>query len=126
MKSPNRYRVAMGQMPQLLREILRTSLESQRDMELIDEVELEGCLADAIESRDIDVLVLGCPESAFPEIGEPLLRKFPRLKVLSITNQGRSTWLYELAPRRVAFGEVSPQRLAELIRSSCGTTTGAS
>ena len=116
----NRYRVAMGQMPQLLQEILTTSLESQNDMEFVGEVGRDGCLADAIESRHIDVLVLGRSESEFPEIGEPLLRKFPRLKVLSITNQGRSTWLYELSPRRVPLGEVSPQGLAELIRGSCG------
>ena len=111
----------MGQMPQLLGEILTRALESQSDMELIGEVEVEGSLADAIETRDIDVLVLGGSESEFPEIGESLLRKFPRLKVLSITDQGRSTWLYELSPRRVPLGEVSPQGLAELIRGSCGT-----
>lgn len=115
----------MGKMPQLLREILTRSLESQSDMELIGEVEVEGSLADAIESRDIDVLVLGRSESEFPEIGESLLRRFPRLKVLSITNEGRSTWLYELSPRRVALGEVSPQGLAELIRGSCGTQARA-
>jgi hypothetical protein len=49
-----------------------------------------------------------------------LLNRFPRLRVLSVEDDGRHGVLYELRPYRRALGEVSPMRLINALRVSGG------
>lgn len=49
-----------------------------------------------------------------------LLAQYPRLKVLSVEDDGRRGFLYELRPHRRPLGEVSPMRLIDALRVSGG------
>jgi len=49
---------------------------------------------------------------------EPMLTARPNLKVLAITNQGRTSFLYELRPYELALGQLSPATLIHAVRGS--------
>jgi DNA-binding NarL/FixJ family response regulator len=108
-----RRRILLVDMPQLLREIIRSVVVAEADLELVAEVNDARSLDDAIPRHAPDVVI---GRSTSRDI-ERLLRDRPRLKVLQLDDAGRSTVLYELRPQRTALGEVSPARLLKAIRA---------
>src|SRR5262245_42236892 len=100
-------------MPQLLREIIRSVVVAEADLELVAELSDARLLGEAVPRHAPDVVI----GHSTPADIERLLRDRPRLKVLQVDDTGRSTVLYELKPHRTALGEVSPARLLSAIRA---------
>ena len=111
-----RIRVMLAEMPGLLHDIVRTTLESESDLELIssDAPASRTGLSDSIGDADVVILSADAPPL---DHYESVLREHPALRMVAISNRGRHAFLYELRPHRQALGELSPASLLQAIRS---------
>jgi hypothetical protein len=75
----------------------------------------DGDLPGAIRRTRADVVVVGQDPQGERDSYLPLLLRHPRVKVLAITDNGKSGALYELRPRRIFLGEISARTLANAI-----------
>jgi hypothetical protein len=106
-------RVLVQNMPRLLHDIVADVICRQPDMEIVDAALLA---VPPLARNEPDVAVVGTvePENA----GEPidLLLRWPRSRVVAVSISGRHAVMYALRPHRIQLGEMSPTRLAEVIR----------
>ena len=107
-------RVAVGEMPRLLRDIILSSLSPHADLEVVEAEPLGPPARDAVE-----VLLVGSEGAELEARHERLLRRRPRLRILAIDSGGREAAIYELRTHRVALNEVSTDSLADAIRAAC-------
>jgi DNA-binding NarL/FixJ family response regulator len=110
-------RVLIRDAPKMLREILEQAISSEADMELIPEP-ATPTQAPADEQLSPDVVVVGVTDPEPGEGARALLVRWPRSHVLMITARGHKVLKYELLPRGVDLGEMSPGQLVEAIRSA--------
>jgi DNA-binding NarL/FixJ family response regulator len=108
-------RIAFIDLPQMLREILKNVLGAQPDLRVVAEFPSDVSLTAAATRSSADVLIAGLSEAGDEDLDQ-VVTTYPRIKVLAIEAGGRSMFLYELRPRRVTVGEVSPERFVDLIR----------
>lgn len=101
-------------LPEILEEIVRQALGDHADIQL--DVRDAAELASAVRETDADVVIGTENQLPGAEVCA-LLDGFPRSRVFTLTTDARMAWLYELRPERVALGELSPLRLAEVIRT---------
>lgn len=102
-------------MSPLLLDMLHHVVASEPNMAVVGRVGDADLLSAARRTRADVVLVGQKVKDEREQYGQLLLRR-PRLKVLAITNDGRTGSLYELRPRRVPLGELSADTLCRAIR----------
>ncbi len=102
-------------MPKLLLDMLDRVVASAPDMSVVGRTE-ENDLAAAATRMRADVILVG--EEMKPRPGEyaKLLIRHPRLKVLAITDDGKTGTLHEMRPQRFPLGEISADSLRDAIR----------
>jgi DNA-binding NarL/FixJ family response regulator len=110
-----RVRILIGEMPQMLRDIVEDTVRLQPDMELVN---WRGGrdFATAVKRGQAEVVIVGGRGQEGPAAHERLLLEDPRLKVLVVSEDGRAAHLLEL--RQVPIAEVSPQGLVDAIREA--------
>ncbi len=96
----------------MLREIVERAIELQPDMELISMAEGDF---DMVRHRNADVAIVAEPPAAGGHVPEALLVN-PRIKVIVLTDEGRSAHVVELCQHPVV--DVSPQGLVNAIRAA--------
>jgi DNA-binding NarL/FixJ family response regulator len=109
-------RVLIGDAPTLLRDILEQAISNEPDMELIPEPPVAPPTEDQLESPD--VVILDVTDSEPAESARALLARWPHSHLLMITARGHRVLRYELMPRSVDLGEMSPAQLADAIRAA--------
>lgn len=109
-------RVLIGDAPTMLRDILERAISSQPDMVVIPEPVTASLAEDQLESPD--VIVAGITHSEPAESARALLARWPRSHLLIIAAHGHRVLRYELLPRGVDLGEMSPAQLADAIRAA--------
>jgi DNA-binding NarL/FixJ family response regulator len=114
----NHIRIVLLDMPPLLLEMLRDAIAPQCDMEIVGTVTDEPNLGAFLENAEADVVVVKRDGALKRTAVNELLYRRPRLRIFEIVDRGRRGLLHELRPRRVALGEISPQRLINAIRST--------
>jgi hypothetical protein len=102
-------------MPSLLLDILHHVVELTPDMTIVGHT-ADSDLAGAARRARADVVLVG--EEARPETPEygALLQARPGLKLLAISNDGKSGTLYEMRPHKITLGEISAETLRDAIR----------
>jgi hypothetical protein len=100
-------------MSQMLREIVRSLVAGEPDLELVGELADARALADTVCRCGPDVVV----GHSTPSEIQRLLEQRPTMKILQVENNGRSSFLYELRPHRIPLGELSRARLLEVLRT---------
>jgi DNA-binding NarL/FixJ family response regulator len=110
-------RVLIRDAPTMLREILELAISSQPDMEVIAEP-VAPMSAPAECWLPPDVVMVGMSDFDPEEGARALLVRWPNSHVLMITAHGHHVRRYELLPRGVDLGEVSPDQLVQAIRSA--------
>jgi hypothetical protein len=75
-------------------------------------------LASEARRTQPDIVVLGLEGTGLPRACSELLAERPELRVLGIEQDAADAGLYELRPRRVPLGVVSPAEIAETIRGA--------
>jgi DNA-binding NarL/FixJ family response regulator len=109
-------RIALVDMPRILREIIEQAVADEPDMEI---VEIEGSgvpLRQAVATARADFVIAGA-DYDFGEVAR-VLDERPRLRILAVAGDGREAFLYELRPTRTPLGEVSPQTIVDAIRGA--------
>lgn len=114
----NHIRIVLLDMPPLLLEMLRDAIAPQGDMEIVGTAADEPNLGALLENTEADVVVVKRDGALKRNAVNELLYQRPRLRVFEIVDRGRRGLLHEMRPRRVALGEVSPQRLIDAIRGT--------
>jgi DNA-binding NarL/FixJ family response regulator len=108
-------RVLIGDAPTMLRDILEQAIANEPDMELIHE---PAAPAPGRAEQAPDVVIAGVSECDPGEGARTLLGRWPGSHVLMITARGQKVLRYELQPRSLDLGEMSPDQLVQAIRSA--------
>jgi len=109
-------RVLIRDAPTMLRDILEQVISHEHDMEVIHEP-LTPVLVPAWEPSP-DVVVVGVGDWEPAERARGLLVRWPDSHVLMLTARGHRVLRYELQPRGVDLGEMSPEQLVRAIRTA--------
>jgi DNA-binding NarL/FixJ family response regulator len=110
-------RILLAQLDRLTRDILERLLD-QPDTLVVGHVE-DGVEVLLVTGRtQADVVILGAQEAGLPGLASHLLAEYPHLKILAVAPDARRALLYELRPHVVPIGEVSPERLLQVIRAA--------
>jgi DNA-binding NarL/FixJ family response regulator len=102
-------------LPRMLREIVAEALATAPGLTQVGEAAPQPNLAAAIRRHRAAFVVAGMGALSTEEVAAAL-DEFPRLRVLVLTQGGRTADLHELRPHRERLGEVSPERLVAVIR----------
>ena len=111
-----KIRVLIHDVPAMLRDILEQAISTQSDMEVVFEpAPPEHAPADQQRWPDVVVDASGVDPGAG---ARALLFRWPSTHALMIAAHGRKVLQYELQPRGVDLGEMSPNQLVQAIRSA--------
>lgn len=98
-------RVLIADMPGVLRGVVRHSLETHDDLEVVEELSAPVPLADAAARTGAQVVVV--------DAGHPEARgDWPAVVLVALAADGRNAWRVE------PLGELSPEALAAAVRSA--------
>jgi DNA-binding NarL/FixJ family response regulator len=111
-------RILLGPLPPRVRDALERSLSAHADMEVVGAVTTPIEVLLAVGRTSTDVVLLGLEDGDLPGIASHLLDEYPAVRVLAVSSDLRQALLYELRPHLVHLGEVSPDGLAEAIRTA--------
>jgi len=115
-------RVLLAKMPTLMVDIVQHVVGAESDMAVVGVVD-DDDVPGAIRRTRADVVVIGQDKDGERDFLQ-LLRRHPRVKVLTISADGTRGAFYELRPRRVPLGTISAETLAAAIRTRTPLSTG--
>jgi hypothetical protein len=112
-------RIVVIGLPQILRDVITDIVADQPDMELVGDLP-ENADPAMIEDLGGTFVAVGAgPSGELPDVCKGLLvRQAHGLRILGLSAEGRRGYLYELRPTEVAIGDVSPERLLNVIRAA--------
>ena len=110
--------LVLATMPPLLGEIVRGTLEGQRDMEILAEVARPEQILAAVERTGANVAVVGIPSNDSRALMHELLAVQPRLGIVALTNDGRIGYVHSARPGEAAIADISPVTLLDAIRAA--------
>ena len=97
----------------MLQSIIVDTLSTRQDVTLVasDPLDASAC------GCDVDVVLMSAADPDRLDGVTDLLWRWPRSRVVVVASNGRDAVLWELAPRRVALGDLCP---ATLVDAVCG------
>ncbi|HKH93408.1 MAG TPA: hypothetical protein VKA54_16505 [Gemmatimonadaceae bacterium] len=112
-------RLVLATMPPLLGEIVRETLASQRDIEILAEVADSEQILSVVRRTGASVAVVGiAPSDSTALLVHELLAHQPWLHVVTLTSDARHAVVHSLQPRAAAISDISPQALLDAIRTA--------
>lgn len=106
-------------LPQILRDVITDIVEDQPDMDVVGDLPEDAEPAMVEDLAGTFIAVRAGPNGELPDLGTRLLERRARgLRVLGLSSEGRRGFLYELRPTEVAIGEISTERLVNVIRAA--------
>jgi DNA-binding NarL/FixJ family response regulator len=111
-------RLLLIDMSPMLREIMRGIVAGRSGITVAAEYPKVGSLLDVVDEHQADVVLFGDDSPGLSSECRELLETRPRVKLMLVSAEGRRTTLHELRPYREPLGEVSPDELVDVIRSS--------
>jgi hypothetical protein len=105
-------------MPEMLCDILGHIVISESDMVLAGRIIGNEDPLAAVRRTRANVVLAEQHADDERETYAPLLRQRPRLRVVIISGDGRTGFLYELRPQRVVLGKMSADTLCKSIRGT--------
>lgn len=102
-------------MNRITQELITRILRGARGVELVECAGERPAYASLVEEHRADVLITDIGGEELSEF-DPLLDRCPRVAVLAVAGDGRSSFLYRLRPQRERLGELSPNALVEAVR----------
>jgi len=112
-----RTRLLIAPVPPLLGDIVRDALAGEPDLEVVGRSG-EDDLEDRVDACAADVVLA---EETGPRLADPYLRLMylhPRLRLLTVSPDGRRASLWRLAPERRVLADVSPRGLVGALRAA--------
>jgi len=97
----------------MLHSIIVDALSTQRDVTVLTPDAIAGG-----DDREVNVVLLPASQPDQLDAVKELLWRWPRSRVVAVASTGRDAVLWELAPRKVALGDLCPATLLDIV---CGT-----
>jgi DNA-binding NarL/FixJ family response regulator len=116
-----RIRVLLAELPRMLSEIIESVIADQQDMSIVGAIDSRDRVTSALVRTPADVVIVGLRDAETTASLNRVLLEQPRLKLLAISGDERSSYLYELRPHTVSLGDISPQGLVDAIRGAVVT-----
>jgi DNA-binding NarL/FixJ family response regulator len=116
--------IVIMDMPRMLREIIRNLVAGQPDMQIVREVHERASLAATVDKTGATLIIVGQHNPADLGVCRDLLSERSRLKVLAVAGDALESSLYELSLQIRALGEISPEGLLAIIRSTSRGSSG--
>jgi hypothetical protein len=101
-------------MPLLLNQLIELALADDDRIELVSNLRDPRALTAVADSECADVLIVGGDELEDAEITR-LVAAHRCLRVLSVHDDGRSSFMHSLDRGKVPLGELSPTQLIEVV-----------
>ena len=108
-------RVLLDDIPPLLRSIIVDALAERADIELI-----AGDAATQPDPSRVDVVLTGASDPHDASRAARLLSAWPSSRILLVASSGRQAVMYELYPRKLVLGDVSPSALVNAMSRGFG------
>jgi hypothetical protein len=105
-------KIVLIELPGLLREILFETLSNQRDLVVLDELDMSQCP---------DFVILGADDGALREPYLEVLLACPGIRVIVMARGGTQGFLHELRPHATPLGDLSAAQILETIRTLSGS-----
>ena len=115
--SETQTRVVLA-IPPMLGDIVKGIVQDAPELNLVGEVDDAGDLVAATRSSNADFVIAGLQGSELSPACAALLDANSHIKVLAVSGDGSTAYLYELLPEVHALGELSPARLVSAIREA--------
>jgi len=107
-------RVLMLGMPIMLRQILRSVVVGIPGVSDVTELPHNDLRSPEVLVSGADLVIVGDEEASEEEIAA-LLRRHRRLRVLAVSSQGTSGFLYEMTPSRTRIEELSHDAVTDAV-----------
>jgi DNA-binding NarL/FixJ family response regulator len=101
----------------VLSDIVKGILD-EPDIRLSGEFPARRSIVAQVASTHADVVIVAAEDRSMPPTVRELLAERPRTKILTIGDDGRETFLYELRPHQIDLGQISPQALLDAVRTA--------
>lgn len=108
-------RVLIWDVSQLLTEIMTLICSHEPDLEVMAPKGKLNLL-EAVEADRPDVIIIGEGNTTWKETCDQVLRAYPRVRVISLKNDGREAYLCRLTLEQTLLGELSPENLVTVIQ----------
>jgi hypothetical protein len=109
--------VVLVDMPQMLHDIIREQIADAPGLRVVADLGDAETLDELVAKRAADVVIAGVDVLDDAHV-DRLLATRPGLTVLTLDREGRETVLSRLRPHRERLGELSPERLLDVVRST--------
>jgi len=110
-----RARILIGEMPRMMHDIVDDAVEAQADMEIVGHC-VNSELDAAIPRYGANVIIVAEDATAIHDMPSHLLMKYPDVRLVIVTGDGRRASLFEL--RHLELDEPSPVTLIDAIRTA--------
>jgi DNA-binding NarL/FixJ family response regulator len=110
-------RIAFVDLPRMLRDILTHALTADPVFTIVAAYPAGTGLVAAAARSKADVLITALPDAGEDSL-DAVVTHYPKVKVLAVESRGDWMFLYELRPQRTVLGEVTPDRVVQLIKGS--------
>ncbi len=101
-----------------LRELVASVLAPEFPVDVVGALDTRENLAVRIREHAPDIVLLGLGEGEADAMDPLLLKASSLARILALTHNGQSAWLYESPGRRVALSDLSIASLKEALRAS--------
>jgi hypothetical protein len=112
-----RTRLLIAAVPPLLGDIVRDALADEPGVEVVGKTG-DDDLSRSVDACAADVVLAEENGAALPDPYLRLMYLHPRLRILTVSPDGRHASLWHLAPERRALADVSPRGLAAALRAT--------
>jgi hypothetical protein len=102
----------------MLADIAEAALLADPGIEVIGRPGDSVALVRLVREHAADVVILGSDSAELPPVGWDVLMPESQTRVLTICDDGREGYLYELRPHETRLAEVSPQSLRDAVRAA--------
>jgi hypothetical protein len=115
-------RILLADMTTMLASILSAVIGNAPDLDVAGRSVPGADLADQIRRTRADLLVVQSAHAERSLDMSPLLERFPKLKILAITDDCHAGFLHELRPYVTRLGDISATSLADALRGGAAPT----
>jgi hypothetical protein len=105
-----RTRILLIDMPRVLREIIRTTLERDPALEIVGELTEQVSVVRALDGVEADFVIAGSDALHSEDVGGRLLEQDARVRVLAVRADGGQTVVCE------PLGDLSPEALLAVVK----------
>jgi len=102
-------------MPQMLREIVRRHLARDGRFEIVGEYTKHVSIDFAVDRSRADYVIVGDDVFDSCSVRRRVFEEGPQVRVLAVRPDGGQTTLHQLRPEEVELGELSPERLVDVM-----------